>query len=42
MPVLLGGLADHAGLRNAHWLIPVLILATLFAFGLGRMLERGR
>ena len=42
MPVLLGGLADHAGLRNAHWLIPVLILATLVAFGLGRMLERGR
>jgi fucose permease len=42
MPVLLGGLADHAGLRNAHWLIPALILATFVAFGLGRMMERGR
>jgi MFS family permease len=41
MPVMLGGLADHAGLRNAHWLVPILILATLVAFGFGQMLDRG-
>jgi fucose permease len=42
MPLLLGGLADHAGLRNAHWLVPILILATLVAFGIGRVIERKR
>ncbi len=42
MPVMLGALADHAGLRNAHWLVPILILATLVAFGFGQMLDRGR
>jgi hypothetical protein len=41
MPVMLGALADHAGLRNAHWLVPILILATLVAFGFGQMLDRG-
>ncbi len=42
MPVMLGGLADRAGLRNAHWLVPILILSTLLAFGIGRMIEKRR
>jgi hypothetical protein len=39
---MLGGLADHAGLRNAHWLVPILMAATLVAFGFGQMLDGGR
>jgi fucose permease len=42
MPLMLGGLADRAGLRNAHWLVPILILATLLALGIGRMIEKRR
>jgi hypothetical protein len=42
MPAMLGGLADHAGLRNAHGLVPMLILAMLLAFGFGRGLEKGQ
>jgi MFS transporter, DHA1 family, inner membrane transport protein len=42
MPLMLGGLADRTGLSNAHWLVPILILATLVAFGIGRMIEKRR
>ena len=42
MPLLLGGLADRAGLRSAHWLVPILILAMLLALGIGRMIEKRR
>jgi fucose permease len=39
MPVMLGGLADRAGLSNAHWLVPILVLSTLLAFAIGRVIE---
>jgi hypothetical protein len=42
MPLMLGGLADHAGLSNAHWLVPILELAMLLATGIGRMIEKRR
>ena len=42
MPLLLGGLADRVGLRGAHWLVPILILAMLLALGIGRLIEKRR
>ena len=39
MPGLLGELAGRAGLHNAHLLVPILIVAMLTAFLVGRKLE---
>jgi fucose permease len=39
MPGLLGELAGHAGLHAAHLLVPILIVAMLAAFLVGRKLE---
>ena len=40
MPGLLGELAGRVGLHNAHLLVPMLVIATLAAFLVGRKLER--
>jgi len=40
MPILLGGLADRAGLRFAHLLVPALVLAGLCLFIASRQLQR--
>ncbi|MFO1067778.1 MAG: MFS transporter [Geminicoccaceae bacterium] len=40
VPPLLGSIADHVGLRSAHLILPVLAVAAMVLFGLGRHLER--
>jgi MFS family permease len=40
MPVLLGSLADRIGLRNAHWLVPILIGGAFAALVIARALQR--
>jgi hypothetical protein len=38
--VLLGSLADHIGLRSAHWLVPILVGGAFFALLIARALQR--
>jgi fucose permease len=40
VPALLGDLADRVGLRNAYWLLPLLIGAALLAVAVGRLVEK--
>jgi fucose permease len=40
MPLLLGLIADQLGLRNAHWLVPVLALAVAVSAIVGRAIQK--
>lgn len=41
MPLLLGAIADQVGLRSAHWLVPVLVVAVAISLMVGRAVEKG-